>query len=746
MSGKTIASLQAVIGADVSAFERGASQVKSTLGSLSGDMKKLNQSAGMFPGDKLGADFQNYVNGLNRAVPVTRTFGQAAGDAWAKYTNFSRTLATNIALFSATAVGVGYAGKQIYQFAKSGAELEYTKMRFDRLAESVGTTGDVFMNRLRVATKGTVSDMQLAKNGADLFQLGLARTADEAVRLSKVQTALGMDTGELTLALANQSKRRLDQLGLSLTKFNEIEKKLKEQGLSKEDAFREAFLQTAEQTVVITGNKADTQAGDFQRLEAGAMNLWNTVKTSAPSAGMGWMFGGDSVSETAKKVGMFMNGMASLMAGNTVWDFSGGLGADSWVRAAGAQDKSSLWSKQGTSRFVSGGMGGTKETFDAITGLSALQSYTAMAYKYGGPGGGPQQGPEITPPDYAAMTEGGMKLTQVNEQYTQSLDELNVKLAEQQALMDKYAKYGETSKKYKEAKENADGLKTSISDLEASQDQQGAAFMLSLLQQQEGTEQLQYDFAAASGLITKGAADQYKAIDKVSKAFQDQNINAEQATELINAISGNIAALNGYSAQTYIDIYIRTHGEFVSQDAATQTMINNPAADVMGSYLLHGMAGGGKLSGSEATLVGDMPGGIPTAYSEIILPDGTVLDAKTSRMLLDSKVFGDIRSAAGGVSASGSVGGRNPGRGGAGLIRRPTGGAFYRPSVSVDQPAMTSDIATVQESVMTLSQQVQQLRQETKVQDITTTNAVALDQSTIRKLGSEFKKAVKTID
>ena len=55
MSGKTIASLQAVIGADVSGFERGASQVRSTMGGLKSEMQKLG---GSFPGDKLGADFQ----------------------------------------------------------------------------------------------------------------------------------------------------------------------------------------------------------------------------------------------------------------------------------------------------------------------------------------------------------------------------------------------------------------------------------------------------------------------------------------------------------------------------------------------------------------------------------------------------------------------------------------------------------------------------------------------------------------
>ena len=619
MSGKTIASLQAVIGADVSGFERGASQVRSTLGNLKNDMQKLG---GSFPGDKLGADFQQYMAGMNKAIPVTRTFGQTASDAWAKYANFSQNMQKTLLTFAGSAAMVGVAGKAVYDFGKSGAELEYTRARFDRLAASMGTTGKVFMNELRVATKGTVSDMQLARNGADLFQLGLARTSEEAIRLSRVQTALGMDTGELTLALANQSKRRLDQLGLSLTKFNEIESKLKGQGMSKEDAFREAFMQTAEYTIATTGNKADSAAGDYARLEAGWANMLDAGKAKAA----------EKLAPTISGVSMFMQGMSSLMRGDTVWDMSGGLGADSYVRAAKAQDKSSLWANGGTQ----GVQRTTKDRYgndynytaqEAITGLSATQNYTAMAFAYQQPGGGPQAEQAAAPAvDYERIFGASIAMTKANESYENSVQQITKAYDDNQYVRQLYKtdmadlkdqlrdgdistkEYNESVQEltasYKDGSYAASKQRESIADLEAAQDEQGAGFVSSILEQDGVSKEMQYDYAVATGQITKQAADQAKALDKVAQAYASGAISAEDAAYATRAVTGDVQALNGLSAEAYVDVFITTHGSVpVGMTTADVTKESKRGGGLAGDKVF---ASGGTGIGAGLYSVGEM--------------------------------------------------------------------------------------------------------------------------------------------
>ena len=169
--------------------------------------------------------------------------------------------------------------KKAFDFAKEGAMLEFTAIKFDRLTDSIGRTGEAMLVDLRAATRGVVSDAGLMKTATDLMALGLANTSEEVIRLSSVAAALGMDIGEMVLALTNQTTRRFDQLGVSVVGFDEKLQTLKATGLSVQDAFTEAFLQQAEEQIERVGHIADTTAGQFLTLEAQATNAAVAIKT-----------------------------------------------------------------------------------------------------------------------------------------------------------------------------------------------------------------------------------------------------------------------------------------------------------------------------------------------------------------------------------------------------------------------------------------------------------------------------------
>ena len=169
--------------------------------------------------------------------------------------------------------------KKAFDFAKEGAMLEFTAIKFDRLTDSIGRTGEAMLVDLRAATRGVVSDAGLMKTATDLMALGLANTSEEVIRLTSVAAALGMDIGEMVLALTNQTTRRFDQLGVSVVGFDEKLQTLKATGLSVQDAFTEAFLQQAEEQIERVGHIADTTAGQFLTLEAQATNAAVAIKT-----------------------------------------------------------------------------------------------------------------------------------------------------------------------------------------------------------------------------------------------------------------------------------------------------------------------------------------------------------------------------------------------------------------------------------------------------------------------------------
>jgi hypothetical protein len=174
--------------------------------------------------------------------------------------------------------------KKTYEFAREGAELEFTIGKFDRLSESIGTTTDALLKDLKEATDGTMSDMELMGAATDFMTLGLAKSHDEVVRLSTVSSQLGMDMNQLVLTLTNQTTMRFDALGVAVDGFDEKVKALKDSGMDANAAFTEAFLQQAEEQIAKVGSVTDETLGSFMRFEAAIDNLATKAKMNAAPA------------------------------------------------------------------------------------------------------------------------------------------------------------------------------------------------------------------------------------------------------------------------------------------------------------------------------------------------------------------------------------------------------------------------------------------------------------------------------
>ena len=225
--------------------------------------------------NKAGDDLKGLEKQLKGVDKTSKDTGKATGNLADGFKSFMVTAGM-------VAAGVGTAVvalKKFYDVAKQGAELEYTADKFDRLADSIGTTADVLLTELRTATRGTRSDMELMASATDFVALGFAKTKDEAVRLATVAGALNMNMNQLVLTLANQTTMRFDQLGVAVEGFDERLQALKATGMDTNAAFKEAFLQQAEAQIGKVGNAADSTAGDFMRLEAALKNLGNAAKT-----------------------------------------------------------------------------------------------------------------------------------------------------------------------------------------------------------------------------------------------------------------------------------------------------------------------------------------------------------------------------------------------------------------------------------------------------------------------------------
>ena len=168
--------------------------------------------------------------------------------------------------------------KEIYNFGKAGAEIEWMETKFERLSISIGSTGDAMEQGLMLAMDGLISKSDAMSVATDIVSLGLVKTQTQAIRLTEAVVKLGADMNQVVLALTNRTTARFDQIGISTDGFKERLASLEKQGYSTEEAFTEAFLQQAEAQLEKVGSIAEETIGSYMRLEASAKDYLNTLK------------------------------------------------------------------------------------------------------------------------------------------------------------------------------------------------------------------------------------------------------------------------------------------------------------------------------------------------------------------------------------------------------------------------------------------------------------------------------------
>lgn len=182
--------------------------------------------------------------------------------------------------------GAALAGAALYgviQTAERGQKIEQLSRSFDSLSQSVGSTADVMLGRLREATMGMVSDFDLMLAGNRFLSMGLASSADEAGRLAEMAitlgSAMGKDAGpameEFALLLANQSIPRLDTFGISAGRVRTRIQELQEAtpGLTRETAFLQAVMEEAGDSMERVGDVAVNGASAFKAQLGNAIDL-----------------------------------------------------------------------------------------------------------------------------------------------------------------------------------------------------------------------------------------------------------------------------------------------------------------------------------------------------------------------------------------------------------------------------------------------------------------------------------------
>ena len=227
-------------------------------------------------------------NATRQLTRRQKKFGEGLNDVRNKSRGLNvafATLRSKMLLFS-FAMSLG--GRQLIRFSKDAAQLEGVSTAFNTLQGGTDKS-TVAIEKLKVATNGTMSSMDLLKQANNAMVLGITKNSDEMARMfdlaQRLGRALGVDTTHavesLITGIGRQSRLMLDNIGIIVKSeeayeryaagLNKSSKDLTDS--EKKQAFLNATLEAAESKVAELGAETLTAADSWSRFGANVANV-----------------------------------------------------------------------------------------------------------------------------------------------------------------------------------------------------------------------------------------------------------------------------------------------------------------------------------------------------------------------------------------------------------------------------------------------------------------------------------------
>lgn len=207
----------------------------------------------------------------------------------------------NIAAFKKEALvaagvvaGFGFAVKKAYDFSKDGAQLDRLAEASGDFARSLGANMDEVATRVKAASLGTVSDMDIIQASSRAMSLQVSASASELAELMEIAALkgrrMGMTTTEafndMVTGIGRVSPLILDNLGI-LTESEKTYKAYAESigigaekltDAQKRQALLNKVLQEGRAELAAVGGLALDAAGEYEKFEASLKNLADRFK------------------------------------------------------------------------------------------------------------------------------------------------------------------------------------------------------------------------------------------------------------------------------------------------------------------------------------------------------------------------------------------------------------------------------------------------------------------------------------
>lgn len=236
---------------------------------------------------KLNSDILRLGQSNQKTSILTRNLStdlKTVGDKW-------MDLATPINQTLGVIQSAAAAMSKAWDFALQGAKFDETSEAFENYADSIGKNSDVILTKLRQASGGTITDMNLMMTASKAMSLGVTTDADKMASLLEVARNkarfYGVETTqafeEIVTGIGRGSIEILDNLGIRLPAgFRELTQNMS--ATEKVARLLESTLAAGQKELSNMGGLVDSDADKFRIFSAKVSNLTTNLGTLAEKA------------------------------------------------------------------------------------------------------------------------------------------------------------------------------------------------------------------------------------------------------------------------------------------------------------------------------------------------------------------------------------------------------------------------------------------------------------------------------
>jgi hypothetical protein len=264
-----------------------------------GDALSQSTTAAQKYGDAFNDLKQKYIDGKipqDEYIKGLAELGQKMEDTKSFGSTFAQTLTGIQSGISIAKEAIGGL-KEVWDFAKQGAENQQIAASFERTAKSIGGNAGEIVSALDAAAKGTVDDEELMQASTRALTLGVAKNGDDLVKVMQLARsaalAFGGDTGQafetINYAIGNLAPRALKQFGIVVNLKEANDAYAKSLGVTADSLTEEQQRQALLNAVLEQGTKnfgdiagaATTTAEKMKAVETRLANILDVVKEVA---------------------------------------------------------------------------------------------------------------------------------------------------------------------------------------------------------------------------------------------------------------------------------------------------------------------------------------------------------------------------------------------------------------------------------------------------------------------------------